>query len=165
MAEATASPEYNFPDLDLALHCIDLYFLHSNLYLPLLHRPTFDKSVKEGLYLTNDNFAPVFLLVCAVGARHSDNPQVRLDGIDSHHSAGWKWFKQVEIMKQSLRLAPPTLYDLQLYCVSPVLCRLSALLTNIGIAVYTIPPRLLCPTVLLDPGGDWHSFSSGCRCP
>ena len=55
-------------------------------------------------------------------------------------------------MKRSL-LVPPTLYDFQLYCVSPVLCRLSALLTNIGIAVYTIPQQLLCPTVLLDLAG------------
>jgi hypothetical protein len=67
----------------------------------------------------NPNFAPVFLLVCAVGARYSDNPLVRLDDVDSHHSAGWKWFEQVQIMKRSL-LAPPTLYDLQLYCVSMV---------------------------------------------
>ena len=87
--------------------------------MPLLHRPTFDKSVKEGLHLKNLNFAPVFLLVCAVGARYSDDPRVRLDGVKSHHSAGWKWFEQVQIMKRSL-LAPPTLYDLQLYCVSMV---------------------------------------------
>ncbi|KIM40781.1 hypothetical protein M413DRAFT_412939 [Hebeloma cylindrosporum] len=115
-SEATAFPKYSFPDLELALHCIDLYFHCTNLYMPLLHRPTFDKSVKEGLYLVNDNFAPVFLVVCAIGARYSDNPQVRLEGVESHHSAGWKWFEQVQIMKRSL-LAPPTLYDLQLYCL------------------------------------------------
>ena len=164
MPETTGLPKYNFPDLDLALHCIDLYFLHSNSYFPLLHRPTFDKSVMEGLHFTNDNFAPVFLLVCAAGARHSDDPRVLLDGSDGYHSAGWKWFKQVRIMKQSL-LSPPTLYDLQLYCVIPVLCRLSALLTKIVIAVYTISPWFHYPAVLLDPGRDWHSFSAGCRCP
>ena len=112
--------QYTFPDLDLALHCIDLYFKYSNLYLPLLHRPTFDKYVKEGLYRTDGGFAPVFLLVCAVGARYSDNPLVRLDGVDSHYSAGWKWFEQVQITKRSL-LTPATLFDVQLYCVSPAL--------------------------------------------
>ena len=60
--------QYTFPDLDLALHCIDLYFKYSNLYLPLLHRPTFYKYVREGLHLTDGDFAPVSLLVCAVGA-------------------------------------------------------------------------------------------------
>ncbi|KIM40778.1 hypothetical protein M413DRAFT_167868 [Hebeloma cylindrosporum] len=114
--DVTAPPKYKFPDLDLARHCIDLYFLHSNLYLPLLHRPTFEKSVEEGLHLQNDNFAPVFLLVCAVGARYSDDPRVRLDGVDSIHSAGWKWFEQVQIMKLTM-LALPTLYDLQLHCL------------------------------------------------
>ena len=112
--------QYKFPDPDLALHCIDLYFKYSNLYLPLLHRPTFDKYVKEGLHLTDGDFAPVFLLVCAVGARYSDNPRVRLDDVDSHYSAGWKWFEQVQITKRSL-LTPATLCDLQLYCVSPAL--------------------------------------------
>ncbi|KIM34698.1 hypothetical protein M413DRAFT_33089 [Hebeloma cylindrosporum] len=112
----TVSMQYIFPDFDLALHCIDLYFKYSNLYLPLLHRPTFDKYVKEGLHLTDGDFAPVFLLVCAVGARYSDNPRVRLDGVDSHHSAGWKWFEQVQITKRSL-LTPASLCDLQLYCL------------------------------------------------
>ncbi|KIM40777.1 hypothetical protein M413DRAFT_446160 [Hebeloma cylindrosporum] len=113
---ATSSPKYNLPDPDLALHCIDLYFLHSNLYLPVLHRPTFERCVKEGLHFADDNFTSVFLLVCAIGARHSDNPLVRLDGVDSHISAGWKWFEQVQIMKRSV-LAPLRLYDLQIYCL------------------------------------------------
>jgi len=150
--------------MELALHCIDLYFQYTNLYMPLLHRPTFDKCVKEGLYLEDNKFAPVFLLVCALGARFSDNPRVRLDGIDSHHSAGWKWFEQVHIMERSL-LTPPTLYDLQVYCVSPVLRRLGAPLTIIVIAYPPIPPRFLFPTAFLEPGGDWHTLSTGCRCP
>ncbi|KIM42578.1 hypothetical protein M413DRAFT_120145 [Hebeloma cylindrosporum] len=116
-SDETKSPIYRFPEIDLALHCIDLYFKHDNLYLPLLHRPTFAKSVLEGLYLTDDEFAPVFLLVCALGARHSDDPRVLLDGFDSKHSSGWKWFEQVQTMKRSL-ITPPTLYDLQVYCLS-----------------------------------------------
>jgi len=150
--------------MELALHCIDLYFQYTNLYMPLLHRPTFEECVKEGLYLKDNKFAPVFLLVCAIGARYSDNPRVRLDGIESHHSAGWKWYEQVQIMNRSL-VIPPTLYDLQVYCVSPTLCRLGALLMTIVIALRDIPPRFLYPTGLLDPDGDWNTPSTRCRCP
>ncbi|KAJ3505766.1 hypothetical protein NLJ89_g7247 [Agrocybe chaxingu] len=111
------APVYHFPEPDLAEHLIDLYFEFVNLYLPLLHRPTFEKSVQDGLQHTNQSFASVYLLVCAVGSRFSADPRVRLDGIESYHSCGWKWFDQVQVVKKSL-LSPPSLYDLQFYCLS-----------------------------------------------
>lgn len=114
--DTTPTQLFEFPEDDLAMHCVDLYFTNINLYLPLLHRPSFEKSIKEGLHLTNHGFAHVYLLVCAVGARYSKDPRVLLDGIDSWHSAGWKWFDQVQMVKRSI-VSPPTLYDLQRYCV------------------------------------------------
>ncbi|KAF8972340.1 fungal-specific transcription factor domain-containing protein [Flammula alnicola] len=113
----TDSIHYTFPEPDLAMDLIGLYFTHVNLYLPLLHRPIFEKLVQEGLHLTNQSFAPVYLLVCAVGARYSDDPRAKLEGVDSYHSCGWKWFDQVQMVKRSM-LAPPSLFDLQLYCLS-----------------------------------------------
>ena len=65
----------------------------------------------------NDSFASTVLLVCAVGSRFSDDPRVLLEGEESFHSSGWKWFDQVQMVKKSL-LAPPSLYDLQFYVVS-----------------------------------------------
>jgi hypothetical protein len=62
-------------------------------------------------------FAAVVMLVCAVASRYSNDPRVLLDGVDSWHSCGWKYFDQVQVVRKSL-LAPPTLYDLQFYCVS-----------------------------------------------
>ena len=112
----TQSPHYIFPDDDLALNLIDLYFSNINLYLPLLHRPSFQKSVTEGLHHVDDRFASIYLLVCAIGARYSDDRRVLLDGVDSLHSCGWRWFNQVQMVKKSF-LSPPTLYDLQFYCV------------------------------------------------
>jgi len=108
--------------MDLALQCIDRYFNFINVYQPLLHRPTFDKDVKKRLYHTDESFARVFLLVCAVGAQHLDDPRVLSDGEDSmYHSVGWKWFVQVEIMNlERFLVALPSLYDLQLYCVRPI---------------------------------------------
>ena len=110
------SPHYNFPDDDLALELIDLYFANINLYLPLLHRPSFQKSVTEGLHHVDDRFASIYLLVCAIGARYSDDRRVLLDGVESLHSCGWRWFNQVQMVKKSF-ICPPTLYDLQFYCV------------------------------------------------
>ncbi|KAJ3510031.1 hypothetical protein NLJ89_g4903 [Agrocybe chaxingu] len=81
---------YAFPDRDLADSLIDLYFNHANLYLPLLHRPSFWRSTREGLQFMDDEFAAVYLLVCSVGSRFSTDTRVLMDGVDSFHSAGWK---------------------------------------------------------------------------
>ncbi|KAF9461610.1 hypothetical protein BDZ94DRAFT_1323197 [Collybia nuda] len=87
-------PVYKFPEEDLLKALIELYFKHSNLYIPLLHRPTFENSIAEGLHLKNDMFGATVLLVCAVASRYSDDPRILLDGVDSYHSCGWKWFDQ-----------------------------------------------------------------------
>ncbi|KAK7466198.1 Gypsy retrotransposon integrase-like protein 1 [Stygiomarasmius scandens] len=110
-------PEYVFPEDDLLHSLIDEYFINVNVFLPLLHRPTFERQVAEKLHFTNDMFATVVLLVCAVGSRYTDDRRVLLDGVDSWHSCGWKYFDQVQLVRKSL-LAPPSLYDLQFYCLS-----------------------------------------------
>lgn len=109
--------QYNFPEPDLLRDLVDLYFEHVNLFLPLLHRPTFERSISEGLHLRNELFGANVLLVCANGSRFSDDPRVLLDGEQSRHSSGWRWFDQVQMVKKSF-LSPPTLYDLQFYSVS-----------------------------------------------
>ena len=87
-----------------------------NDLLPLLHRPTFEQSVREGLHLRDEGFGSTVLLVCANGARFTDDARVLLDGAEVPQSAGWKWFQQVQMVRKSL-LAPPRLYDLQIYAV------------------------------------------------
>jgi hypothetical protein len=109
---------YTFPDEDLMHSLIDFYFSESNTYLPLLHRPTFDKAVAEALHLRDDSFAVNLLLVCAIGARYSNDPRVLLDGHIDWRSSGWKWFQQVQLIRHNL-LDVPSLYDIQFYCVSP----------------------------------------------
>src|SRR5688572_30357854 len=110
-------PPYDFPEPDLASALIDIYFEYVNLYLPLLHQPTFRREVEQGLHLTHEGFAATYLLVCAVASRFSEDPRVLVTGVDNHHSAGWRWFDQVQMVRKSL-LSPPSLYDLQFYCVS-----------------------------------------------
>ncbi|KAF9223941.1 hypothetical protein BS17DRAFT_704855 [Gyrodon lividus] len=109
--------EYKFPERDLGVSLIDLYFVYTNHLLPLLHRPTFESRVMRGDHLRDTSFGAVYLLVCAVGSRFSNDPRVFLEGKDSEHSVGWKFFQQVQIVRQTL-LEPPCLEDLQVYCAS-----------------------------------------------
>ncbi|KAF8226986.1 hypothetical protein L208DRAFT_1406132 [Tricholoma matsutake] len=110
-------PLFTFPEDDLLYSLLDLYFNHFNLTLPLLHRPTFERSIAEGLHLTDSRFGSVVLLVCALGSRFSHDPRVLLDGISTYHSAGWKWFEQVQKVKRTF-VIPPNLYDLQFHSLA-----------------------------------------------
>lgn len=109
--------KYDFPALDLLSDLVALYFKHTNLLAPLFHRPTFDRSVADGLHHQNDGFARVLLLVCAVGAKFSDDPRVLLEGMSDWHSAGHKWYSQVEV-SPVWGQGTATLYDLQMHAVS-----------------------------------------------
>lgn len=120
-----------FPDPDLIDELVAMYFTEMNIYLPLLHRPTFEQSVRAGLHRRNPDFGCVLLLVCAIGAQHSDDPRVLLHqepGATPQeeeerekwkwHSAGWKWYLQVHDHKSLLNPSAQTLTDLQIICVS-----------------------------------------------
>ncbi|KAF8996730.1 fungal-specific transcription factor domain-containing protein [Cyathus striatus] len=110
--------EYTFPSPDLIKKLTDAYFEHVNLFYPLLHRPTFELAVANCLHLRDEGFGNVLLLVCAVGSRYMGKVDERtlVDGGDPF-TAGWKWYKQVQVVKPNLVNAP-TLYDLQLYCLA-----------------------------------------------
>jgi hypothetical protein len=112
------SPRYTFPDPDLIDHLLDLYFSRINLFLPLLHRPTFERQVRENLHFRDHAFGSVLLCACACASRYSDDPRVLLEGSTSWHSSGWKWFAQVQVLRRNL-MGPPLLFDVQMYVVSP----------------------------------------------
>ena len=96
---------------------IGFYFDHQNIFYPVFHRPTFEKSVADGLHLSNNVFAEILLVVCAIASRYSDDPRVLPDGVTSALARGWKWFCQVNLVKDSM-LDSSTTEDLQFYCVS-----------------------------------------------
>ncbi|KAJ8095353.1 Gypsy retrotransposon integrase-like protein 1 [Marasmius tenuissimus] len=115
--------DYIFPEPMLLSSLVSLYFDHVNPYLPILHRGIFENSVRGGLHHSDIHFAGVLLVVCATGARYSDDPRVLEDydneGIGkSRMTAGWKWFRQVRLIRSSFR-SPSSLYELQLYCITP----------------------------------------------
>ncbi|KAF7372556.1 Zn(2)-C6 fungal-type domain-containing protein [Mycena venus] len=124
---APGTHKYFFPPPELTAHLIELYFVHVNVYVPLLHRPTFQREVDGGLHLRDDSFAAILLLVCAVASRWSTDPLVTSpSGPESvgtqtagagRLACGWEWFEQVPLVGNHL-FEQATLYALQYYCLA-----------------------------------------------
>ncbi|KAI0260433.1 fungal-specific transcription factor domain-containing protein [Gloeopeniophorella convolvens] len=108
---------YAFPEPDLIRHLVDLYFLRINLFLPLLHRQTFERNIREGLHERDEAFGSVLLCVCACASRYSVDPRVLLEDSKAWHSSGWKWFAQVQMLRRSL-VGPTSLHDVQMYALA-----------------------------------------------
>jgi Fungal specific transcription factor domain len=108
--------EFEFPPNDLLDSLVNIYFLSNNCHFPLLHRPTFEQNYRSGLHETSAPFAEILLLVCAIASRCCDDPRVLLDPAYPH-SAGWKYYEQVNVTDRSL-VMPPTLLDLQSYVLA-----------------------------------------------
>ncbi|KAJ7632685.1 fungal-specific transcription factor domain-containing protein [Roridomyces roridus] len=117
-ADDTEDTQYTFPEPDLLASLIDLYFKEVNYYFPTLHRPTFERKVKDNLHLRDHRFAGTLLMVCSLGARHSDDTRTFLPGENNgHHTAGWKWHNQVRVIPKYL-IYKPNLYELQTIALS-----------------------------------------------
>jgi hypothetical protein len=105
--------------------------------LPLLHRPTFEQAIFEGLHLRDPSFGGVVLMACALGARHVEDARAWVPG-QTRRSAGWKWFAQVDISRRDL-FRPPRLYDIQTYILASwygsVIFRTQLVWVLIGIAI------------------------------
>ncbi|KAH6899489.1 fungal-specific transcription factor domain-containing protein [Coprinopsis sp. MPI-PUGE-AT-0042] len=112
---------YTFPEPDLLDHLVDCYFKNSDLFIPVLHRPSFERSLKEGLHVKDPGFGGVVLVVCAVGARHSKDKRVIPDGVDSglELGAGTRWFRQLGSARHNFP-STPSLYELQIYLLSAI---------------------------------------------
>ncbi|KAK6984921.1 fungal-trans domain-containing protein [Favolaschia claudopus] len=93
---------------------IDLYFTKINIYIPLLHRPTFERDVRSNLYLRNNAFAATLILICAIASRYSDDPSIVAEGM----GCGWSWFNQTLEIPSSIGnhlFAQTSLYELQYF--------------------------------------------------
>ncbi|KAF9051141.1 hypothetical protein BDZ89DRAFT_526471 [Hymenopellis radicata] len=96
-------------------HLISIFFAYLQPYMPLLHKPTFLENIRQGVHLKDEAFGSVVLLVLATASRHSQDPRVLHSEDSPRTSAGWKYFEQVNVVKNAIYHVP-TLYDLQL-CV------------------------------------------------
>ncbi|KAJ7131066.1 fungal-specific transcription factor domain-containing protein [Mycena epipterygia] len=117
----TRTHTYRLPPPDLIAHLAELYFTRAHIYLPVLHRQTFERSVEVGMHHWDDGFAAVLLLVCAIGSRWSDDPRVLLPAGKGkpHVECGWQWFNQITpALSGNHFLRKGTLCDLQYYCLA-----------------------------------------------
>ncbi|KIP05406.1 hypothetical protein PHLGIDRAFT_92212, partial [Phlebiopsis gigantea 11061_1 CR5-6] len=106
-------PPDAFPIPALMTSLIEAFFCHLNVYFPLLHRPTFEKGIEDGLHLRDDSFGATVLLVCAVGSRFASDDSVLPPETKSWHWAGWPWFRRVSATRKLVHLSSPSVYDLQ----------------------------------------------------
>ncbi|KAK6971704.1 fungal-specific transcription factor domain-containing protein [Favolaschia claudopus] len=111
---ASPTNAFDFPPEPLLFNLIGLYFTQINIYIPLLHRPTFMTDVRNNLHLRNTTFAATLLLVCAIASRYSDAPDIVAEGM----GCGWRWFNQTIEIPSSIGnhlFAQTTLYELQYF--------------------------------------------------
>jgi hypothetical protein len=112
--EAPLTEHYHFPETDLMLSLIDIYFHQLNSLYPVLHRPSFMRSFKANVHLHDKSFGRLLLVVCSIGARFSNDYRIFVEG-ESRFSAGWKWFNQVSLIRKPMRTV--RLQDIQLHAV------------------------------------------------
>lgn len=106
-------PYTDFPDPALLDTLVAKYFEMRHPMAPLLHRPTFEAGIRDGLHLRDEGFGATVLLVCALGAKLSERPAGVPSGERGWHWAGWRWFEQVRDRRRLVPLKAPSLYDLQ----------------------------------------------------
>jgi len=118
---------FEFPEMSLMLHLVDCYFNNLDLMLPLLHRPSFIRSIEEGFHELDQNFGATVLLICAIGCRYTDDPRVVHELSTSTSCTAWRLYNQVNRIRKPPYL-PHSLHEVQIYPVSsPVRFRTSML--------------------------------------
>ncbi|KAF5372207.1 hypothetical protein D9758_005086 [Tetrapyrgos nigripes] len=108
-SESPRQPSYNFPDQDSLRTLVNLYFDENNIYFPLLHRQTFERSIAEGLHLHDAGFGALVLIVCATAAR--------LVMQSPNGESGWNWFSQIPLEKMVLG-DNMSLYHVQMFILT-----------------------------------------------
>src|SRR6266478_1593866 len=107
---------FKYPEEDLLWSLVDLFFHEVHIFFPLLHRPTFERELADGLHLRDLMFGNTVLLVCALGSKFSDDPRVLVEGSGTTRSAGHQWYMQVDFSRKSFD-KKPSLHELQMYAV------------------------------------------------
>ncbi|KDR75218.1 hypothetical protein GALMADRAFT_249193 [Galerina marginata CBS 339.88] len=116
-AFCSSVPSYTYPENDLLQSLVSLYFEKMNTLFPLLHRPTFLRSLLNDQHLWDPSFGMTVLLVCSIGSRYSHDPRVLMPGDTCGTSSGWHYFSQVQVYRNPL-IYRSTIHDLQYYVLA-----------------------------------------------
>ncbi|KAE9400224.1 hypothetical protein BT96DRAFT_919621 [Gymnopus androsaceus JB14] len=110
------TPAFRFPPEDLMEDLLYLYFTNQHQIMPVVHRPSFLKSLAEGLHYKDPHFGGLVLAMCSMGARFSNDPRVYEENTTSEKSIGWKYIRQIRPLDRSF-FEPPSIYDVQMYAI------------------------------------------------
>ena len=113
-----SSSRLEFPPPDVTASLVDSYFTHSNIYYPVLHRPTFQRFLDQELHQHDREFGCLLLVVCAIGTRFSHHPYVSDVTAEGTNYCMVQWLSRTrEVMKKPFT-SPATLFEVQYYYVS-----------------------------------------------
>ncbi|KAJ3787051.1 fungal-specific transcription factor domain-containing protein [Lentinula aff. detonsa] len=104
---------YVFPEDDLMHDLIELYFTNVDPYFPMLHRPTLERSLLDGVHTTDRRFGALILMICSLASQHSNDPRTLSEGTESEYSKGWKYFRQIQLMHHFEDA--PSIHEFQIY--------------------------------------------------
>ncbi|KAF7312069.1 Zn(2)-C6 fungal-type domain-containing protein [Mycena indigotica] len=115
-----------FPPPDLLMSLVDLYFRHSNIHCPILHRPSFERAIAREQHLHDLSFGRNLLLVCGIGSRFSRDERICRPGMNLLN-VGREFFNQLLFQVDHL-FATPTemLHHIQFYALAVTFLELSA---------------------------------------
>ena len=119
----SSSNRLKFPPPEIITSLVDAYFTYSNIYYPVLHRPTFQRLLDQKLHQRDHEFGSVLLVVCAIAARFSDHPYVSDVPLESPNSRMACWLSQTREVMQRPFTSTATLFEVQYYCVSRLFVR------------------------------------------
>ncbi|KAF9450417.1 hypothetical protein P691DRAFT_810360 [Macrolepiota fuliginosa MF-IS2] len=118
-----------FPSDDVANRLFELFFSHTNMYLPLLHRPTFERYWNQRLHHRNVWFAVVCILMFAVASRWYEADQGSVDDSsvkkEYWKAVGWRWFfvaLDVHCIRRSI-FCSATLFEIQTLALMTIFLR------------------------------------------
>ncbi|KAF7291656.1 Fungal-trans domain-containing protein [Mycena chlorophos] len=103
--------QFEYPEPDLLYSLLHLYFTCVHPTLPILHRPSFERNVSEGLHHKDPQFGAMLLSVLAVASRFSDDRRVFVNG-HSTLSSGWKFITQIPVVRKWFE---PNIHEVQFY--------------------------------------------------
>ncbi|KAF7337959.1 Fungal-trans domain-containing protein [Mycena venus] len=106
-----------FPPADLLRDLVDIYFKEINIFSCILHRPSFQRSLADGLHLRDHEFGSVVLAVCALASKNSPDKRVLLPCEQRELSAGWEWFRQIRRPFSGRVVKTASVYEIQLCCL------------------------------------------------
>ncbi|THU83748.1 hypothetical protein K435DRAFT_423220 [Dendrothele bispora CBS 962.96] len=111
---------FDFPNDAHLRELVNVYFTLHHPYYPLLHKPSFERDLSEGLHHRDEDFGKLVLALCALASRYTDDSR---NLPQPHHSSlglGWKWLQQVNLFKRPSLMSLVSLHELQTYCL--VIC-------------------------------------------